>query len=344
MNDGKAVMRANLKHFIGAGAFVVVLTVIGVLILNTDRLLPPAAAAQAASIDFLFSVEFKLIAFLFALIIGVMVYSIIFFRRKAGDTDDAVYMPGNARLELAWTLIPLGIVIVLALLGSRALAQTTRIDPQAMEVKVIGQQWTWRFEYPAYDIISTELVLPVNKQALLRLSSVDVIHAFWVPEFRVKQDAIPGGERLLRITPTQLGTYTIMCAELCGRDHAYMNAAVIVKSAQEFDAWVIEQTEAVSDDPLVRGQQLAQQYGCLGCHSTDGTVIIGPSFYQLFGKTESLEGGATVQVDDAYLFEAIRDPGKTIVQGFPNLMQPTTSAGLTDEQINDIIAYIKSLK
>lgn len=338
--------RVDMKHLVIAGILVLLVTAMLIAGLNNIQLLPAASAAQAGPIDRLFDLEFKIIAFLFSLIVVFMIYSIIFFRRKPGDNTDAAHIEGNTRLEVLWTVIPLITVLYLAYLGGQSLADTVRADPQALEVKVVGMQWSWRFEYPESGIVATELVLPVNKQALLRLTSTDVIHSFWVPEFRVKQDALPGGEefvRDLRVTPTELGEYTVRCAELCGLNHAYMNSPVRVVSQAEFDAWVASQT-AVSDDPVARGQKFAQQFGCLACHSTDGTRLVGPTWQGLFDNEVKLADGSTVLADDAYLLEAIVNPGAKVHEGYPNIMPPNSAEQMTDEQIQDVIEYIKSLK
>jgi cytochrome c oxidase subunit 2 len=147
---------------------------------------------SGATIDQLFNLHFLVIAFLFSLIVVFMAYSLIVFRKKEGDNAEGKFIKGNNRLEVIWTIIPLGIVIYFSYLGSVSLAETQRVDPQAMEVKVVGGQWFWRFEYPEYGITSDKLVLPVDEQVLLRMTSLDVIHSFWVPEFRVKQDLLPG--------------------------------------------------------------------------------------------------------------------------------------------------------
>ena len=211
---------------------------------------------------------------------------------------------------------------------------------------MIGSQWSWRFEYPDYDIISTDLVLPVNKQALLNMTSTDVIHSFWIPEFRVKQDLLPGDgfEKELRITPIELGEYKVRCAELCGREHYSMLAPVQVISQDEFDAWTAQQSESVSDDPAVRGELVAQQYGCTACHSSDGSELAGPTWLGVFGSTEMLTDGTTVIVDEAYIIKSIREPGAQIVEGYQNIMPENIGADLTDEQIDDLIAYIESLQ
>lgn len=338
-----------MKHAIGAVIFIAILTVLGLLVLRTDILLPEQASVQAERIDWLFSLHFKIIAFLFALIVGLVLYSVVFFRRKPGDMTDAVFIKENSALEITWTAIPLFFVIGVAFIGSDVLADTLRMDPKAMEVRVIGQQWSWRFEYPEYDVTTTELVLPVNKQVLLRLTSVDVIHSFWVPEFRVKQDAIPGGFRELRITPKTLGEYQMVCSEMCGQQHAYMTAPVKVLESIEFDQWIA--SVQVPTDPIARGEYWYRTQGCASCHSLDGSKIVGPSFQGLFGRTETMIGGTTVTADEAYIYESIVDPYAKIIEGYElspgsgtSAMPATYAESLTEEQIQEIVEFIKTIK
>lgn len=336
-----------MKHLVIAGLLVLIVTAALIFGLEKATLLPIQAAEQARPIDSLFRLEFMVIAFLFALIVVFMVYSVIAFPRKKGDTSDAAHIEGNTRLEVMWTIVPLATVLFFAYLGGQSLAETVRADPRPMEVNVIGQQWSWRFEYPEWGIVSTDLMLPEDKQALLRLWSTDVIHSFWVPEFRVKQDALPGGEanaRELRVTPNLPGEYTLACAELCGIQHAYMTAKVKVLPQAEFDAWVVSLTGESSGDPVERGSKLAQQYGCVACHSQDGTVIVGPGWKGIYGHQVTLTDGTSVEVNDEYLKESIVDPASKLVQGFQNLMPNTYRDQLTDEQIADIIEFIKSLR
>lgn len=335
-----------MRHIIVAGLLVIILTVVTILLLTNIRLLPEAASLQAIPIDKLFRLDFIAIAVLFSLIVGLMVYSIVVFRRRKNDMSDGPHVEGNIRLEVVWTLIPLGFVLFLAYYGSAALGETQAADPKPLRVDVVGSQWSWRFEYPDYGIISTELILPVDKQALLSLSSTDVIHSFWVPEFRVKQDALPGDgfERELRVTPDLIGNYKVRCAELCGRLHYDMLAAVNVVSQDDFDAWVISQTEPLSDDPVERGEMFAQQFGCIACHSLDGTQLVGPTWKGVFGSQEQLDDGTSVLVDRDYLFKSIREPGLQIVAGYQDLMPANIAEGMTDEQIEDVIAFIESLR
>lgn len=338
--------RGSMKHLVIAGILVVLVTAALIFGLGQVRLLPVAASAQAEPIDWLFNIEFKVIAFLFSLIVVLMVYSIVVFRRRKGDTTDARHIEGNTRLEVMWTLAPLATVLVFAYLGGYSLAETQRMDPRALEVNVVGSQWSWRFEYPQLGITSAELILPQNKQAVLYLSSTDVIHSFWVPEFRVKQDALPGGEdfvRALRITPTLSGDYKVRCAELCGQRHAYMESPVRVLAQADYDAWVAANTVA-SEDPVERGEQLATQFGCQACHSIDGSTLVGPTWKGLYGHEVVLSDGTTEVADDDYIHESIREPGLKIVQGFANVMPADIGQELTDEQIQDLIEYIKTLR
>lgn len=342
-----AQRRENMKHLLIAGFLVVLVTALLFFGLENVRLLPVQASVQAQPIDALFSLEFKVIAFLFSLIVVFMTYSIIVFRRKPGDLSDARHIEGNTRLEMLWTAAPLATVLVFAYLGGQALGETMRADPRPLEINVIGQQWAWRFEYPQYGITSDVLYLPVNKQAVLHLWSEDVIHSFWVPEFRVKQDALPGGEanaRDLRVTPSLIGEYKLTCAELCGRLHANMVAKVVVMSSSDFDGWIAAQT-GLPEDPVARGEKWAKEFGCLACHSLDGSPLVGPTWFGIFGKSVRMTDGTEIIVDEEYLIQSILNPNQLIVEGFlPNIMPQNFADRLTLEQIQDIIAYIQTLK
>jgi cytochrome c oxidase subunit 2 len=336
--------RGVMKHWIGVILLIIVLAAVGILVLQNDVLLTPAASLQAGPIDQAFSVLWIAIAVLFAIIVGFILYSVIFFRRKKGDETDGPHVEGNNALEVTWTIVPLITVIGFAIYGSINLAEVVRPDPQAMEVKVTGQQWAWRFEYPEQGITSDELVLPINKQVLLSMQSVDVIHSFWVPEFRVKQDLLPERETQLRITPDRIGAFKVRCAEICGQRHAYMLADVRVVGETEFENWVFSKSN-LPTDPVARGEIWSQQFGCKACHSLDGTVGVGPSWKGIFGKQVQLADGSTVTVDENYLQESIVNPNAKIVSGFqPNIMPQNFGDQLNSTQIQDLLLYIESLK
>ena len=337
-----------MRHFVVVGILVIVVSVLVYVGLASAGLMPVEASAQAIPIDWLWNLEMITIAFLFALIVVPMAYSLIVFHRKKGDTTDAEHMEGNTKLEIAWTIVPLFVVMAFAYMGAANLAEIRRVDPDAMIVKVHAIQWSWSFEYPAVNgvsVISNELHLPVGKQVLLRMTSSDVIHSFWVPEFRVKQDVVPGRITELRVTPTREGNYKVRCAELCGTSHAYMEKPVVISSQTGFNNWMSEQlklAEQQAATPEGHGQALVTANGCAACHSINGAAGIGPTWFGLYGSQVKLSDGSIVTADDAYITESIKAPQAKIVAGFETQLMP--NFGLPDSDIADIVAYIKTLK
>lgn len=338
-----------MGHFVIVGILVILMTVLTYIGLDAvglaTKMHKVVASAQAIPIDQLWHWEVIVISFLFSLIVVPMAYSLVVFRQKKGEMLDGEHMEGNSNLEIAWTVLPLITVVVFAYLGAYSLGEVRRIDPDAMVVNVKAQQFTWTFEYPEYGFFSTELHLPVDRQVVLKMESADVIHSFWVPEFRLKQDVVPGRVTEYRVTPILEGRYKVRCAELCGTSHAYMESAVIVDSSEAYNAWVAEQIKiaAESQTPEGQGKLLATKNGCIGCHSIDGSPLTGPTWFGLFGSTVTLSDGSTVTADEAFIAESILDPNATIVEGFPSpsVMPPYA---LTDEEIANLIAYIKTLK
>jgi cytochrome c oxidase subunit II len=334
-----------MRHFVIVIILVLVMTVLTYFGLTGLHLLPVAASAQAATIDWLFDLDVKAISFLFALIVVPMFYSLIVFRRKKGETGEGKHFEGNTPLEITWTVIPLFVVMTFAYLGSYSLGETRRVDPEAMIINVTAQQFAWTFEYPDYGIATKELYLPKDKQVLLEMQSRDVIHSFWVPEFRIKQDVVPGRVTEYRITPVMDGSYRVRCAELCGTSHSYMLANVEVVDQGKFESWVSTEQEkalAAAETPEARGQALVAQNGCAGCHTIDGSPLVGPSWFGLYGSQADLNDGSTVTADDAYIKESILKPSAKIVAGFESVQMPPYD--FTDEQIADIIAYMTTLK
>ncbi len=342
-----------MRHYVIVGILVIVVTGLTYAGLYSADLLPVAASLQAGSIndvgsiDWLWNWELVVMSFLFALIIVPMFYSLVVFRRRKGDTSDAEHIEGNTTLEIAWTVLPLILVFVFAYMGAYSLGEIRRVDPNAITIKVKAQQFTWTFEYPEYGFFSKELHLPVDQQVVLKMISSDVIHSFWVPEFRVKQDVVPGRVTEYIITPTLIGSYKVRCAELCGASHAFMENAVIVDSQVNFNSWVAEQAAIAADSaqtPEGQGQLLVVKNGCAGCHSVDGTRLTGPTWLGLYGEDVRLTDGTVVTADDAYITESILDPKAKEVEGFSPTSMPAYATVLTQEEINNIIAYIKTLK
>jgi cytochrome c oxidase subunit 2 len=335
-----------MRHYLTVGILVLITAVLTYLGLEASHLLPVEASAQAVPIDWMWKYQVMAISFLFALIVVPLLYSLIVFRRKKGDTTDAEHVEGNTKLEITWTIIPLITVVAFAYMGAWSLRETRRVDPQAMIVKVHAAQFSWSFEYPEYGgFISDELRLPVNRQVLLQMDSKDVIHSFWVPEFRVKQDVVPGRVTELRITPTLVGPYKVRCAELCGAAHYAMEKSVVVTDDATFQQWASEQQAAFSaaQTPEGMGERIAKSNGCLGCHSATGATLIGPTWKGLFGSQVKLSDGSTVTADEAFLIESILNPSAKIVAGFESA-SAMPAYSFTEEELSYIIAYIMSLK
>jgi cytochrome c oxidase subunit 2 len=333
-----------MRHIVIIIVLVLISTALVYFGLISLDLLPEGASLQSETIDWLFNVELIAIAFLFALIVVPLAYSLVVFRRKPGEEGEGEHMEGNTRLEIIWTLIPLVAVIVLAYVGAWALGDAVRQDPEAMVVEVTAFQWGWTFKYPEAGVTTTELYLPVDRQVVLEMESRDVIHSFWVPEFRIKQDVVPGQVTEYRVTPIELGEYTVRCAELCGTSHSYMNAPVVVVTENEFGIWIEEQIALIPDDPgpnAERGEILADQNGCFACHSVDGSVIVGPTWLNLFGSEVELSDGSTVIADEGFIEESILEPNATIVQGYPENAMPQYV--FSAEEVADLIEFIKSL-
>jgi cytochrome c oxidase subunit 2 len=236
-------LSTNTRHFATAGALVIISTLVLNWLLQSALPMPPAASAQAAVVDQLFSWHVLLIAFLFALVVVFMLYALVVFRRRPGDDSDGEHFEGNTRLEIFWTAAPMIFVVIFTYLGIVTLADVTRPQPDELVVGVNGFQWGWSFEYEG-DVVSPELVLPVDQPVLLEMNSQDVLHSFWVPEFRVKQDLVPGQVQELRFTPIEEGEYRLRCAELCGLSHYNMLATVRVVPQDEFALWLDTQIAA----------------------------------------------------------------------------------------------------
>ncbi|MDX1378531.1 MAG: cytochrome c oxidase subunit II [Anaerolineales bacterium] len=333
-----------MLHFLVVGILVIVVAILAYFGVNILWIMPDQASVQAVSIDWLWNIQMIAMSFLFALIVVPMIYSLIVFRRRKGETGEGEHFEGNTNLEIGWTVIPLIAVLTMAYIGAGSLADVRRADPDANVIRVTGRQWSWSYEYEN-GVVSDELHLPVGKQTLLKMTSTDVIHSFWVPEFRVKQDLVPGRVTDLWITPTIEGEYKVRCAELCGTTHYGMLSDVFVTGDTQYAAWLDEQAAlmAALDTPEGRGEAIVAANGCAACHSIDGTASnLGPTWLGLAGSEVTLADGSTVIADDEFLAESIRDPQATIVAGFENQLMP--AFGFTDEQIADIVAYIKTLR
>ncbi len=352
----------KLKHV----AAVIILVTISTIALDALFLYmfrrPTPASSQATIIDNFTNIHIALQAFLFSLIMVLMLYSVFVFRRKSDEEDEyGTHVEGNTALEIIWTILPVIVVVVFGVYAIIILNKILEPQPDEIVVKVNARQWSWSFSYPELgNKTSDELVLLVNQPVVLEMETEDVIHNFWVTEFRVKQDLLPGSTEILRFTPTEVGDYKVRCAEICGLRHATMRAPVRVVDQATWDAFQEELLAQPNIGELTqaeRGAVWAQQFGCLGCHSVDGTPNVGPTWLGLYGREETLTDGSTVTVDEAYLRESILDPNSAIVAGFNPVMpgnfgeqfaakeaEILQNDGLEISIADDLIEYIKTLQ
>lgn len=233
-------MAKNRRHFGIVTVLIVIFTFLVYWVLDTVLLKPAAAVLEAEPIDYLFDLHIWLIAFLFALVAVFMCYALIVFRSR-GDEGDGEHIHGNGTLEIIWTVVPCFVVIYFAWIGTTMLIDLSRPNPDAFVINAEGRQWSWLFTYPESGTVTPDLVLPVDTPIRMDMTSDDVLHSFWVPEFRVKQDTVPGMVTHVRFTPTVIGEYVLRCAELCGTNHSGMLATVRVVSAEDFQLWQSEQ-------------------------------------------------------------------------------------------------------
>jgi len=212
------------------------------LALNTN-LVPFPSSVERESIDGFLKILFSIASIFFAIIITVFVYSLIFFRQRPGESAEGRPIRGYSPLERVWTLIPLAIVVVLAVFGGMVLNSMIKAGPPGseLEIDVTAARYSWQFDYPAYNITSFELHVPVNQRLHIRLQSKDVVHSFWVQEWGPKQDAVPGITTEVRYTPNKIGQFLVECSQICGYGHTYMIAPVLVTSADDFQKWVQQQ-------------------------------------------------------------------------------------------------------
>jgi cytochrome c oxidase subunit 2 len=300
-----------------------------------------ATGISGRIVDNVFLYILIICAFLLGLITFLMVYFVIRYRREKHPKP--VDIEGSLWLEITWTVIPTLIVLTMFYYGLTGFEFLKKVPPGAMKVNVIARQWSWLFKYEN-GIQDPELRVPVGKPVKLLLHSLDVIHGFYIPAFRIKQDVVPGMTNTLWFQPTQVGTYDIMCSQYCGLEHSHMLSKMIVLPKEEFINWYQGKQEKVTLKRPPLGAQLYQEKGCVGCHSNDGSPRVGPTFKGLFGKKEEVTSGGkkeTVVVDEAFIRKFISEPNVVHIEGYPPIM-PKIS--MTDKELTALVDYIKSLK
>lgn len=307
--------------------------------------LPEAASTFAHEVDNTFAVVYWLDVIFFAMIIAAMVlFTVKYRRRKEGQRTSPV--KGNHALEFAWSFIPGVFLLVFFVMGFRTYMDMQVAPVDSMNIRVTGQKWNWSYEYPELGITMSGddgLVVPAMTPVRLTITSVDVLHSFFVPDFRTKKDAVPNRYSTIWFEAMAPGEHPVYCAEYCGDGHSRMASKVTVLEPAKFKEWVASKKQAsASMTSEEHGKQLFNSQGCAGCHSIDGTRIVGPSLKGKYGTTEQLADGSSVTIDDNYIHESLMSPGAKVVAGFAPQMPPYQGR-LKDDEISALIDYIKTL-
>src|SRR3989344_384090 len=279
-----------------------------------------------------------------AILIGGMIYFAIKYKRKS-QSDKTPYITHDTRLEILWSVIPLIIFLVVFAWGWTIYHDMRAMPENALEIHVTGKQWAWTVEYKN-GVKSTDLVVPVNKDIKIILASEDVIHSFYVPSFRIKQDAVPGRYTTLWFRAEKMGEFYAFCTEFCGTNHSGMVARVKVVTQEEFDKWLVDESEIGLLPLAQRGAKYFQTRACASCHNVDNAAVkVGPSLFKKFGTEGVFGDGSVSKFDENYVRQSILEPQAKIVKGFPKPSPiPSYQGQLSESELSALIEYIKGLK
>ena len=307
-----------------------------------------AASGYAARVDAVFLMILLIGGFFFLLTQGLLIYFAVKYRRRRPDRDNETpRITGSHALEFFWVLIPSIVLVAIFYYGWRVYADLNVPPAGATEVHVNGRQWMYEVRYPDGRTAINEIRVPAGKPVKFILSASDVLHGFYLPDFRVKMDMIPGRITTLWVQPDRPGTYQIYCTVYCGSGHSNMLAQLIVMPPQEYARWAAGGgggPAGAAPEPLAaRGGRILKSAGCLNCHAIEGQEKIGPNLKGVFGTKAPLEGGGTRTADEEYLRESIVDPKAKVVKGYPNVM-PTYKTTLSPEDVDAVVEHLKTLK
>jgi len=307
-----------------------------------DLMLPPAKSTMAGETDALFYF-INIVSLIF--LVGITLTIIYFswkYRRKS-DEDVTPVITHNNKLEITWSVIPLILVIIVFGWGFTGYINSTNPPEDAYEVRVVGKSWLWEFHYNNGAVSVNELHVPANRPIKLVMTSTDVIHSFFVPDYRIKRDVLPNRYSSVWFEAIEPGESVIYCTEYCGTAHSDMLADVIVHEKDDFETWLSTASAGdESDSPVDQGKKLVENNACLTCHSVDGTELLGPTFQGIWEREENMQSGETITVDENYIRESILEPQAKIVDGY-NPIMPSYTGSLNDRQIDAIIEYLKTL-
>jgi cytochrome c oxidase subunit II len=301
--------------------------------------LPAAGSRQATRIHFVFWFVTAICIGIFAIVTAVIAYSVVKFRRSPDDDSDGPPIHGHTGLEIVWTLIPTILVTAISIVSAIVLAKNGNAGSNPLRVEVEARQFAWSFKYPdAHNAQSGVLRVPLGRPVLLTLHSDDVIHSFWVPEFSQKQDAVPGIVTSIVVTPNRLGTFDVICTELCGLGHSLMRSNVIVMPPADFEAWLQKQSTALSGPPGQAGKAVFANNGCGACHTftpAGASGKVGPDLDKL--RAEAQRAGKPLQ---DFVRQSIVDPNAYIEPGFQANVMPQTFKTLPKAQLDVLVQYL----
>jgi cytochrome c oxidase subunit 2 len=298
-------------------------------------LFPEQASTLAPRVDALYFFLLAVTGFFIVVIAFFVLYFAIKYRRRS-EEEWPPPPHEHFKLEVVWMAIPFVLLMAMFAWGASLFVSMSQPPPDALEIHVIGKQWMWQLQHPQGRREINELHVPLGRPVKLVLASEDVIHDFYLPAFRIKQDVIPGRFTAEWFSATQLGEYHLFCAEYCGTNHSRMRGRVVVMEPAKYEAWL---AGAAADEPPARaGERLFTELRCITCHGTQAPTMAG-----LFGRRVRLQDGSTVIADENYLRESILEPQAKLVAGYPPLM-PTFRSQITEEQLMQLIAFIKSLR
>jgi cytochrome c oxidase subunit 2 len=277
----------------------------------------------------------------------IMLYFVFRYNKKKHKI--AVQNEGNTALEIIWTVIPIMLALMMFYYGWQGWKPMNKPPKDAMTITTTARMWSFSFLYENGKE-STDLVVPVNTPVKINLISVDVIHSLFIPAYRIKSDIVPGRQKVMWFIPQTEGEYDLYCAEYCGLRHSYMKSMVKVLSKEKFTAWYGDTARAAAgaegSRPGADGLTIMKFQGCMACHSSDGSKIVGPTYLNLFGKQEVvIRNGAevTITADEEYIKRSIFDPNADIVKGYPKGLMQSYKGKISDTDIAKIIEYLKSL-
>lgn len=305
--------------------------------------MPVEGTAYAHQVDNLYLFLIYFCAFFFLLVAGLLTFFVIKYRRRSPD-DRTPHITHHRGLEIAWTFIPFALVMVIFFWGLRTYMEAAVAPAGAMEIHVTARQWLWQFEYPNGVRTINELHVPLDKPVKLVMTSEDMIHSFFVPTFRIKQDVLPDTYTELWFQATEPGLHRLECAEYCGKGHSEMLGKIYVDDEKRYNDWLETGGDAGKNMPPAEwGRTVYESRGCATCHSIDGTRGQGPSFKGVYGRPVALADGRSMMADDNYIRKCILTPEVNRVAGFQPIM-PTFQGILRNRDIDGVIAFIKSLQ